>query len=546
MRSHLIFSIMLVAVFFCGHAVLLAENEPDVPVKELPATGSDTEAKAENTEKEKKSGEAKGSGAERGEKKTDDGGDEAEKPGESDAKEPETPSEPEHSEEAKLLKQLQAAMHGPEEGVSAKEVEARLRGIVADGRKLEGMTSPGPLKLQATSLQMQALYALLIRFPNDEGLARTLGEIRTTARRTKTFQTPNAKAVGNFWLMTTELYEINESGIALEEKRKQCVETMRGYLANHPDGEPAMDVKMALHALASGDGRTSPEEMKGKPEEDAPKDKNVGGPGEPLANLPKLEVGYELRGPKTDNQGVIHYQVSTPIQSSAVELRVILPERMQEDLKYPVIYMLPVEAKLNQQYGNPVRPALRHDLANKHKVILVIPSFADLPWYADHPSDAQLKQETYFTRVVVPLVDHLYPVDKSRRLLLGYSKSGNGALSLLLRHPETFAASVAWDAPLMEARPVKYGMKQVFATQKNYDQYRIPALLKKQALMLSTQKPRIAILGFDNFRQHVQAAHELMDELKIPHHYEDGPPRRHHWDGGWVKDAVEALVEMKL
>jgi hypothetical protein len=31
--------------------------------------------------------------------------------------------------------------------------------------------------------------------------------------------------------------------------------------------------------------------------------------------------------------------------------------------------------------------------------------------------------------------------------LLGFSKSGNGALTPLLRHPHVFSAAAAWDAP---------------------------------------------------------------------------------------------------
>ncbi|NQT52505.1 hypothetical protein HQ576_10660, partial [bacterium] len=51
-------------------------------------------------------------------------------------------------------------------------------------------------------------------------------------------------------------------------------------------------------------------------------------------------------------------------------------------------------------------------------------------------------------------------------------------------------------------------------------------------------------LGYGNFRADTRRAHELMDRLAIPHLYADGPKRKHHWDGGWVGQAAEALDKM--
>ena len=47
-------------------------------------------------------------------------------------------------------------------------------------------------------------------------------------------------------------------------------------------------------------------------------------------------------------------------------------------------------------------PMDRPSPALKHKAIFVAPTFSHLPWYADHPSDASIRQETYFLKVVVP------------------------------------------------------------------------------------------------------------------------------------------------
>ena len=56
------------------------------------------------------------------------------------------------------------------------------------------------------------------------------------------------------------------------------------------------------------------------------------------------------------------------------------------------------------------------------------------------------------------------------------------------------------------------------------------------------QRPRLVLTGYGNFREHQAAAHELMDSLKIPHLYRDGPQRKHHWQSGWLSEAVGLLL----
>jgi S-formylglutathione hydrolase FrmB len=144
---------------------------------------------------------------------------------------------------------------------------------------------------------------------------------------------------------------------------------------------------------------------------------------------------------------------------------------------------------------------------------------------------------------VVPLIDRTYPTlaKPEGRLLLGFSKSGWGAFSLLLRHPETFGKAAAWDAPLMTDRPNKWEMGSVFGTQENFSGYQISELLKKQAGQFHGP-PKLIHFGYDIFRGDHQRAEELMNELKITRVYRDGPHRKHAWKSGWVPEAVEMLV----
>lgn len=190
-----------------------------------------------------------------------------------------------------------------------------------------------------------------------------------------------------------------------------------------------------------------------------------------------------------------------------------------------------------------MREVKEHDLHNKFGVICAEPTFSDWPWYADHPTIATRRQESYVLRVVVPFIDRTYPTlaRPEGRWLLGFSKSGWGAFSLLLRNPEVFGRAAAWDAPLMMERPDRYGMGDIFGTQENFEKYRISTVLRQRAGGLPPSV-RLVHFGYAGFREHHQSAHRLMEELKIAHQYKDGPKREHSWHSGWLPEAVEMLV----
>ena len=177
-------------------------------------------------------------------------------------------------------------------------------------------------------------------------------------------------------------------------------------------------------------------------------------------------------------------------------------------------------------------------------MICIQPTFSQVPWYANHPTDAKIRQETYFLEVVVPFIDRAYPTlaKQEGRLLVGFSKSGWGAFSLLVAHPLLFGKAVAWDAPLMMQQPDKnlHCMADIFGTQENFEKYRISTWLEKQAAKLSGPL-RLIHFGYGNYREQHQSAHKLMEELKIPHQYRDGPKREHSWGSGWLPNAVQML-----
>jgi hypothetical protein len=246
---------------------------------------------------------------------------------------------------------------------------------------------------------------------------------------------------------------------------------------------------------------------------------------------------------KKDDNGFLSHVVESEFQKGRTEIKVLLPDRLEKDRRYPVVYVLPVEPGVESKFGNGLLEVKKLDLHNKHGLIFVLPSFSHLPWYVDHPTDAGIRQETYFLKVVAPFVEMQYPAlaAPKGRLLLGFSKSGCGAFQLLLRHPEMFGKAAAWDAPLNMDKPA-FGMAEIAGTRENFEKYRIAPLLERQAELLRKEK-RLGLIGYANFPTHHQAIHELMVRLKTPHEYRDEKKPRHTWDAGWIDDAVTFLIE---
>ena len=246
--------------------------------------------------------------------------------------------------------------------------------------------------------------------------------------------------------------------------------------------------------------------------------------------------------PTRRDDGVLVHHVESEYQRGETEIQVLLPEPFDEDSRYPAIYLLPVSRHGGSPWGDGMLEVLKHEFHKQHPVVFVMPTFSHAPWYADNPADRSIRQESHLTKVVVPFIDQQYPVsDAAGRLLLGFSKSGWGAFSLLLRQPEMFSKAAAWDAPLGQQSPTKYGMSEVFPSQYALEPYIVWELLAQHAESLAGT-PRFALLGYGDFRGHHQATHYRMMQLGIPHEYQDGPRRKHDWHSGWVQSAIEFLV----
>lgn len=242
---------------------------------------------------------------------------------------------------------------------------------------------------------------------------------------------------------------------------------------------------------------------------------------------------------------VSEHKIRSQYQAGELIVRVIRPTTVDRQRRYPALYILPVEARDEHRFGDPVAEAIKARLADRWQVICVFPTFSHLPWYADHPTDPQIRQESFFIDEVLPLIEREHPVraERAGRWLVGFSKSGWGAYSLLFRHPDRFDRAAAWDAPLMKDRPNQFGMQEIFGTDAAFADYQLTKRLPALGSQLGT-RTRLVLTGYDNFREHHEQFHGEMQRSQVRHEYRDGPRRAHVWGSGWLAEAVELLTAL--
>lgn len=251
--------------------------------------------------------------------------------------------------------------------------------------------------------------------------------------------------------------------------------------------------------------------------------------------------------------GVQTHTVETAYQRGRREIRILVPDAVPAAADRRVLYVLPVEKGFARRFGYGLGVLEKMDAHNRYGIIIVQPGFAVEPWFGDHATDPQVRQASYLREFVVPFVEKRFGVRPApeHRLLLGFSKSGWGAFSLILRYPDFFGYAAAWDAPLMFRR-FHYGMKRVYGTRAQLDRFR-PDLLARRQKRFFRKRCRLVLAGEKDWGRsipapgggsHTAAFHALLDRAGIRHRYDDTLRVPHRWDRAWMAPVLKALVSL--
>jgi enterochelin esterase-like enzyme len=236
--------------------------------------------------------------------------------------------------------------------------------------------------------------------------------------------------------------------------------------------------------------------------------------------------------------------IESEYQNGKQEIRVLLPDDYRKDGSYRVLYVLPVGKGFRKRFGYGLGILKQMNAHNQHNLIIVQMGFEKEPWFGDHATDPQVRQASHVKDFVVPFIEKHYATLGSAegRLLFGFSKSGWGAFSLILKYPECFGYAAAWDAPITFTK-FHYGMKNVYGTDDQLAKFRPDLLIPKQKRFFG-QKTRLVLTGKKLWGKETEQTHAILDKEGLKHHYKNTLECPHRWDKTWMEPTLSALMAL--
>ena len=254
----------------------------------------------------------------------------------------------------------------------------------------------------------------------------------------------------------------------------------------------------------------------------------------------------------TDANGVQLYQVTwNTLGSHPFDVRVLTPDHPSADYPHSFLYALPVEAGLGQTtYGSGLDELQKLGAENQYNATIIEPIFPIDLWYADNPTDLTIDYETFTSTLLPEWVDSNFATTGGEKnLLLGFSKSGYGALDLEFKHPSVFDAAAAWDFPGEMATYSQFGSSSGadYGTESNFQSnYRMSDTFLDTWKAPFTTEDRIWISEGPVFQDQVAAFDALLTSHGVSHSLSSTQTNDPHtWSGGWLSNTVAGLYGLE-
>ncbi|MBD3392474.1 MAG: alpha/beta fold hydrolase [Chitinivibrionales bacterium] len=231
--------------------------------------------------------------------------------------------------------------------------------------------------------------------------------------------------------------------------------------------------------------------------------------------------------------------IPSPAMGNRFRATVILPDTYKSSGKrYPVIYFLHGYSQ-NHAVWPKVAPLEKY--ADRYQVLMVCPDGNHNSWYFDSPALPGFRFETYIAGEVPAYIDSVFRTIASYRCraLIGSSMGGHGALYLLFKHPDRFAAASSISGILDLTRfPGKWGIAKVLGPyDRNKPLWRSHSIAGLADSITVEDRGIFIDCGMsDPALVSNRQVHTALAARSMPHHYREAPgghtPR-------YVRNAVE-------
>ena len=252
----------------------------------------------------------------------------------------------------------------------------------------------------------------------------------------------------------------------------------------------------------------------------------------------------------TDSSGAQVYDITNAVGSEPFAVRVLTPQHPSTNYQHSFLYDLQVEPGLAQStWGSGLNELENLDVADQYNATIIEPIFPMDSWYADNPNDPTIDYETFVADILPQWVDSNFSTTGTEQnLLVGFSKSGYGALDLELKHPSVFSAVAAFDFPGDMTSYDDYGSSSAndYGTQANFqDNYEMNASFIDAHATPFTSQDRILISEGPIFQSQVADFDTLLTSQGVMHALLNQTNDVHTWSGGWLSGAVAGLYGLE-
>jgi hypothetical protein len=252
----------------------------------------------------------------------------------------------------------------------------------------------------------------------------------------------------------------------------------------------------------------------------------------------------------TDSSGAQVYDITNVAGLEPFAVRVLTPQHPSTNYQHSFLYDLQVEPGLAQStYGSGLNELENLAVENQYNATIIEPIFPMDSWYADNPNDPTINYETFVADILPRWVDSNFSTTGTEQnLLVGFSKSGYGALDLELKHPSVFSAVAAFDFPGDMSSYDAYGSSSAndYGTQANFqNNYEMNASFINTHASPFTSQDRILISEGPIFQSQVADFDTLLTSQGVMHTLLNQTNDAHNWSGGWLSGAVSGLYGLE-
>lgn len=252
--------------------------------------------------------------------------------------------------------------------------------------------------------------------------------------------------------------------------------------------------------------------------------------------------------------GVSRYITTTPYHDGTVTtyMKVLVPDSYDANRAQPykVCVLCPVEPTPGSSSADELQVIKTAGLHNTHDMIFVSYSShtSSSPW-----GGARSNGRYDNHRILLSLADAArkffnLSTNRNDRYLLGYSKGGFAAYSVMIKSPGTFKAAAAWDVPWTQSyasmSSAGFGVDLQFGDEATFLQYQ-PYNILPSNLSSVNDKKRLVIGAGSTFTSQTAPMVSLMQSNGIEFDEIAGLTGvTHNADAAWITPMLQAMLDL--